>query len=204
MSRKSLWLVALLTVLTLSAFAEDKRSEVSLQGTGMFTKDSNESSLSHGATDSGGFLAGYRFNINKWAAAEANYGYSRNSQKYLSSVAGGGTALTSIPTNVHEVSGSFVFKVPTKFERLHPFASAGAGALIFDPRETGIASGLNTQTKAAFIYGGCLDYDLVKNVAFRAGYRGLVYKSPDFEQSSLNLDKVTHTAQPTAGIVFRF
>jgi hypothetical protein len=35
-------------------------------------------------------------------------------------------------------------------------------------------------------------------------YRGLVYSAPDFGLASLNTNTITHTAQPSAGIVFRF
>jgi len=31
-----------------------------------------------------------------------------------------------------------------------------------------------------------------------------VYKAPDFTLNALNLDKVTHLAQPSVGIYFRF
>jgi len=32
----------------------------------------------------------------------------------------------------------------------------------------------------------------------------LVYNTPDFGLASLRVDRVTHTAQPSAGLVFRF
>jgi len=67
-----------------------------------------------------------------------------------------------------------------------------------------INSGIDQQTKAAFVYGGGVDFDIVKNFGVRAEYRGLVYKTPDFTTDSLNLDKVTHLAQPSVGFFFRF
>jgi hypothetical protein len=44
----------------------------------------------------------------------------------------------------------------------------------------------------------------VKHVALRAEYRGFIYKIPDFETSALNMDKFTHAAAPSAGIVLTF
>ena len=35
-------------------------------------------------------------------------------------------------------------------------------------------------------------------------YRGFVFKAPSFNLASLNTNSWTHTAQPSAGIVFRF
>ena len=60
------------------------------------------------------------------------------------------------------------------------------------------------QAVGVFSYGGGVDYPVVKHVSLRAEYRGLVYIAPDFGISGLNTDKITHTAQPSAGLVFRF
>ena len=48
------------------------------------------------------------------------------------------------------------------------------------------------------------DFDLTRNFGVRAEYRGLVYKVPDFSLNNLNLDKVTHLAQPSIGFFVRF
>jgi hypothetical protein len=37
-----------------------------------------------------------------------------------------------------------------------------------------------------------------------AQYRGFVYKIPDFEMTSLKVDKYTHSAVPSAGLVVTF
>jgi opacity protein-like surface antigen len=91
-------------------------------------------------------------------------------------------------------------------EKLEPFLLAGSGALVFDPtdRARALVPGAQRQAKAAFLYGGGVDYDLTHHVALRAEYRGLVYKIPDFNIPILNADKITHVAQPSAGLVFRF
>jgi hypothetical protein len=59
-----------LLLLSVSAVAQDGRSEISVQGTGFFTKDSENNGIQNQATQSGGFLVGYRFGINRWLAAE--------------------------------------------------------------------------------------------------------------------------------------
>jgi hypothetical protein len=41
-------------------------------------------------------------------------------------------------------------------------------------------------------------------MAIRAEYRGLVYKVPDFGLIPLRVDKFTHAAVPSAGLVFTF
>jgi len=49
-----------------------------------------------------------------------------------------------------------------------------------------------------------VDFTLVRHIALRAEYRGFVYDRPDFQLAALNSNVTTHTAEPSAGIVFRF
>ena len=53
-------LFGVLTLLSVTAFAQEVRSEISVQGTGFFTKDANGNGIRQQATDTGGFLLGYR------------------------------------------------------------------------------------------------------------------------------------------------
>jgi len=197
-------LVAVASLLVLPAAAKAQEGpwhEVSLQGTGFFTKDSQGRGITQHATDTGGFLAGYRYHFNRWLAAEASYGYDRNTQR--SFTAGGAF---NVQSNVHQATGALVVSVPRSVAKLQPYVLAGAGALVFDPTNNPgrTVLGAQKQAKAAFVYGGGVDYGVLKHVFLRAEYRGLVYKRPDFGLSNLNSDVVAHTAQPSAGIVFRF
>src|SRR4051812_37731100 len=198
--RAAIMVTGAVLLLSLSATAQEKKSEISVQGTGSFTGDTNSHGVFQQSTNSGGFLLGYRRHFNSWLAADANYGWNRNTQEYFAP-----SGFAAVRSNVHEISGDLALTLPFKIARLRPYALAGVGALIFDPRDgVGVPGFADTQTKPAFIYGVGVDYDLVHNVALRVGYRGLVYKAPDFGVSALDVDKVTHTAQPSAGIVFRF
>jgi opacity protein-like surface antigen len=198
--RAAFIIAGLVLLLSLSASAQEKKSEISLQGTGSFTSDTHSQTVFQQSNNSGGFLVGYRYHFNRWLAADGNYGWNHNTQEYF-----GSSGFTAIRSNVHEVSGDMALTLPFKVARLRPYALAGVGALIFDPRDSvGVPGFADTQTKPMFVYGVGVDYDLVHNVALRVGYRGLVYKAPDFGVSALDVDKVTHTAQPSAGIVFRF
>lgn len=202
--------VAVLTVLSAlllfgsAAFAQEepawKHGEISVQGTGFFTKNSNGNGISQHATDTGGVLIGYRYHFNNWIAAEANYGYDRNTQQNFTS---GGPL--NVQANVHQATAAFVVTLPVS-ERFNPYVLAGAGALVFDPTNTAGQSvpGALRQAKAAFVYGGGVDFTLVKHVALRAEYRGFVYNRPDFQLAALNSNVTAHTAQPSAGLVFRF
>lgn len=144
-------------------------------------------------------MVGYRYNITRWLAAEANYGYDRNTQNYFGGTAG------RVESNIHQITGSAVVKLPT-FARLQPYVLGGGGALVFDPtgNAAGSFAGATPQTKGAFVYGGGADYAFTRHISLRAEYRGYVYKAPSFDLTSLNTDTWTHIAQPSGGIVFKF
>ena len=202
-SNKALGLIAVIAAVAVSATTAlaqvEQPSQVSIQGTALITKSSKDQIPSNDATKSGGLLVGYSYQFSRWFGAEANYGYTRNSQNFITL---GGPS--SLQADFHEVTGALVAHIPVKVRSVRPYVLGGGGALVFDPTEKFIVTGAERQTRGAFVYGGGADFDITKNFGVRAEYRGLVYKSPDFGLSSLNTDAVTHTAQPSAGIVFRF
>jgi opacity protein-like surface antigen len=197
--RKSIVSIAAFLAFATTAMAQVERpSQISVQGTALVTKDTTLGSSSQHDTKSGGLLVGYSYQFNRWAGVEGNYGYTRDTQDYFGSI-----GQSSIQADVHEVTGSFVAHIPVNAARIRPYALAGAGALVFDPVNAAI-NGAGRQTKATFVYGGGVNFDLTHNFGLRAEYRGLVYKIPDFTVNSLSLDKVTHLAQPSVGFFFRF
>ena len=77
-----------LVALSMTAVAQEIRSEVSVQGTGFFTKDSDGNGIRKQADNTGGLLVGYRYNLTRWLAAEANYGFDRNTQSFIGGSSG--------------------------------------------------------------------------------------------------------------------
>jgi len=205
MNRKLLIAAVLATLFTGSramAQEESRRwQEVSVQGTGYFTKDSNGNGINQHSTHTGGVLADYRFHFNRWLAADATYGYARNTQENFT-LAGP----FNVQTNVHQATGALVVTIPRRILKLNPYVLAGAGALVFDPTGNvgGFLPGAAKQTKAAFVYGGGVDYDVTRHFGVRLEYRGLVYDRPDFGLTTLHSGVTTHTAEPSAGFTFRF
>lgn len=146
----------------------------------------------------GSWLVTATTSLGGWPA-EGNYGYDRNTEMYF----GAGSA--RIQSNIHQITGSAVVKLPT-FARLQPYVLGGGGALVFDPTGNagGTFAGATRETKGAFVYGSGADYAFTKHIALRAEDRGYVYKAPYFNLTSLNTNAWTNIAQPSAGIVFRF
>jgi len=190
-------------LLASSARAKDEfpRHEIGVQGTGFFTKDSQQNGTLQHSTDTGGFLVNYRFHINRWLAAEGDYGFDRNTQKYF-----GSFGESRVQADVHTVTADLVVNLPLRIRRISTYALAGGGGLTFRPtgNNGGSVPGASTQGRGAILYGAGANYALTQHFSLRAEYRGFVYKNPDFGLAALNTDSWTHTAQPSAGIVFRF
>ncbi len=80
MKGKAITILAVALMGASAMVAQEVRNEVSVQGTGFFTRNVDNQGFTQRSTDSGGVLAGYRFNINRWLSAEANYGFTRTVQ----------------------------------------------------------------------------------------------------------------------------
>ena len=134
---------------------------------------------------------------------EAAYGCGRNTQKFSTNYGAYGQQ-----ANLNQVTGGIVANLPAVAKwKLSPYLLAEGGALIFNPTGNayGTASGSSQrQTRGAFAYGGGLNFPIAKRISLRAEYRGLAFSAPNFQISTLGRGTLTHTAQPSAGIVFRF
>ena len=154
-----------------SAFAQaEQPSQITIQGTGLFTTSLKDQNPSYDATKSGGFLAGYSYQFDRNFGVEGNYGWSRNTQNYNAL-----NGSTSLQSDIHEATGSLVWHIRTGIPHFRPYA-----------------------------LGGGANFDITSKFGFRAEYRGLAYKAPDFQLNSLNIDKFTHLAQPSVGFYARF
>lgn len=188
-------------LLTLAATAQENRSEISVQGTGFFTQSSSGNGTAYSTTETGGALATYRYHLNRWLSVEGAYGYDVDSQKYVSGAGG-----FRIQSGIHQMTGGLVLKLPSRASsRVNPYVIAGGGALLFDPTGNlnNTVSGAQSETKGAFVYGVGVNYAIRKRISLRAEYRGLVYGTPDFGLG-LSTNSITHTAQPSVGLAFRF
>ena len=187
-----------IATMALPAFSQSEdpgKNEVSVQALGSFVKSTTSDGVLASATNSGGVLVNYRRFFNIHNGIEVNYRYALNTQNFLSP-----SGESGIKTNSHEVSGAYVFHLPLK--RFTPFVLAGAGALIFDPKDF---QGANSQTRAAFVYGGGADFNISRHLLMRAEYRGVVYNSPTYSLPSLDgTDRITHSAEPSIGFGYRF
>jgi opacity protein-like surface antigen len=191
------WILGIAST-ALPAFSQSEdsgKNEVSVQAFGSFVKSTTNNGIENKATNSGGVLGSYRYFFNAHNGVEANYGYSLNNQSYSST-----SGVFGVKNYSHEISAAYVFRMPMR--KFTPFVLAGAGGLIFDPKDF---AGANSQARAAFVYGGGADFNLSHHVFMRAEYRGFVYNSPTYDLTGLSgADRITHRAEPSVGFGYRF
>jgi outer membrane autotransporter protein len=202
MKRVVLIAVGIVFCFSLTSLAQENRSEISLQGTGLFTSSTTGNGTAYSATESGGFLGTYRYHLNHWVSVEGAYGYSVDTQKYSLS-----SGAFRIQSGIHDFTGSLVLNLPSHHHsRVNPYLLVGGGALRFAPtgNQFNTLSDAQGQTRGAFVYGVGVNYAIYKGLSLRAEYRGLLYSTPDFGFGALATNSVTHTAVPSVGVSFRF
>ena len=191
------WIVGIAAT-ALPAFSQSEtpdKNEVSVQAFGSFVKSTTDNGIENKATNSGGVLGSYRYFFNANNGVEANYGYSLNTQSYSST-----NGALGVKSYSHEISAAYVFRMPMR--KFTPFVLAGAGGLIFDPKDF---VGASSQARAAFVYGGGADFKLSEHFFMRAEYRGFIYNSPTYDLTGLaGADRTTHRAEPSIGFGYRF
>ncbi len=176
--KRPLLFFGMLALAAASCWAQEQtRRGISVQGSGFIGKPRTGWGVQKESTNSGGLMAGHRFDINRWLAKEGDHDLS---------------------TDIHGVTGVGVVKLPA-LANMKPVVLVGGGAL-FDPRNT---PAVERQTPGTFVYGEGSDVRVMRHVGSRAQYCGFVYKRPDFGLSQLK-NEFTHAAVPSAGLVFRF
>ena len=145
-------------------------------------------------------MAGYRFNLKNWFAVEGDYDYFRNHEKFLSS---SGSHIHTDECSRRNwcchCEASFIqdacrqgrVSIRARWRRSHVLRST-EGAVNKE------------QTRGAFVYGGGFDVPLAKHIACAHNIADSSIRLPDFEMTSLKVDKYTHSAVPSVGLVFTF
>jgi outer membrane immunogenic protein len=172
---------------------EEFHYEFTVSGSGAFTNGETGQGIHQTASDTGGVLATYRYLFNQFNGLEVDYGHAQFTQEYdfLKDV-------TGIHSDFDEFTASYVVRYP--YKRIAPYVTAGTGAVLFSPSQFAPAA---RQADATFVYGAGVDVRITRHIAFRAGYRGLVYDAPNFGLPALNTKSVTHLAEPIGGFSFR-
>jgi hypothetical protein len=165
---------------------------------GQFTGTTNGNGIKDSPTDSLGGLATVRQSFHPWLGYEVNYSYTRFSERYS-------TLPFGVQNNVHEVSGAYLLQGPTiPILGLQPFGAVGVGGLIFLPTTVG-GQKYGKQTRVPVLFEFGVNYPiLTSHLGLRLQYRGLSYKTPDFNATLLTTGTRRITSEPSVGAYLRF
>jgi hypothetical protein len=163
---------------------------------GQSTQATSGNGIHDSPTESMGGLATLRQSFKPWLGYELNYSYTRFSERYSDFP-------FAVQDNVHEATGAYLVQGP-KLLVFQPFATVGGGWMIYLPTNTG-GQHFNQQFQLALLYELGVNYPLVTDhFGLRLQYRGLVHKTPSFNQPNLVTGATRQTSEVAAGFYLRF
>ena len=183
------------------AFSQSLRHlDGALSGFGQFSGTTNGNGIQDKPTYSTGVLATARQSFHFWLGYEINYGYTRYADRYKASTYG-----VQVQNNLHEATAAYLVQGPViPILGLQPFGAVGVGALVFLPTTTG-GQRFSQQYRIPILYEVGVNYPiLTSHLGLRLQYRGLSYKTPDFQSPQLTTGSRRQTAEPSVGAYFRF
>lgn len=182
--------------------AAHAQTDVAFSLLGAFSQSSNGNGTVQTPSVHAGGLFQLRHLSNPLVGYEVTYSYSRANQVYAPAPSGQAIPPQAQPVSAaaNEITGDWV--VSLRLLNVKPFALAGIGVII--DRPTGDQSLTTTSTNAVYVYGAGLDVGLIPHFGLRLQYRGNLNKAPDLSTVFTSTDKFVHTAEPMAGLYFRF
>jgi hypothetical protein len=155
--------------------------------------------LSPGNT--GGAVVTLRYVVSPLIGFEGNYGYARYTDTFTPF---GSQPIGGVQQNASEYSFGYVAHTRKQYFGVTPFASAGAGTIVFRPTPGG-GLALPEQARAAYYFSiGAETTVLSPHFGIRAQYRQVFFKAPDFLTNYLTIQQRTSTYEPGFGFFLRF
>jgi hypothetical protein len=156
-------------------------------------------SLSPGNT--GGAVVTLRYVVSPLIGFEGNYGYARYTDTFTPF---GAQPNGGVQQNASEYTFGYVAHTRKQYFGVNPFASAGAGSMVFRPTPGG-GLALPEQARAAYYFSvGAETTVLSPHFGIRAQYRQVFFKAPDFLTNYLTIQQRTTTYEPGFGFFLRF
>jgi opacity protein-like surface antigen len=107
---------------------------------------------------------------------------------------------TKISASVSEIGFDYV--ASHTFGNLRPFAVGGLGFYITIPGAT--PYGNRTVIRAAYIFGGGLDWNMTPRLGLRLQYRDNLFTAANLSSIYPPTGVLTHSEEPMAGVYYRF
>lgn len=199
--KKLFFLICLLPLLATAAHAQEARQDVSLSFMGTIQPYVNggTNNVTFKATLGAGLLLSYRYQLTPNGALEANYSYSRYTDKFKTSFAN-----ARVLTSVQEATFGYVRTIP--FKKFNPFIEGGGGILFYSPLGGIKTTSYDTQQVESLIpfFGGGVAYELSPSWDLRMAYRGYVAHPETFALKQFDTGRTYIVSQPSIGFAYHF
>ncbi len=206
--KKLFLLLCLLSVFSPLVRAQEARQDVSLSFMGTiqpYVEGGGTNDARFKSTLGAGMLLSYRFQFTPNGAGEANYSYSRFTEKFTTN-----SVCTPVRgyTSVQEATFAYVRTIP--FKRFNPFLDLGGGIQFFSPIVPG-TNAYDTEQTDTFVgmFGGGIAYELSPSWDLRVEYRGYVSHPPNFGLTNklgnnFGTGRLYIVSQPAVGLAYHF
>lgn len=146
-----------------------------------------------------GMYLGYRYLLTPNGALEANYSYSRFTNKFFTIAAN-----ARVYTSMQEAT--FAYVRTFDFRRWNPFLEGGGGLLFFSPLGGIRTTSYDTeQTESVTILaGGGIAYELSPSWDLRVQYRGQIFTPNDFGLKQFKIGRRYIMSEPSIGFAYHF
>lgn len=172
-----------------------KNDDIAVSGLYEMTQTVSGSGITVDPSKSAGGQAAFRHSFHYWMGYEGAYSYTRYTDIYTGQPFG-------IQHNQHEFSASYLVHGPTIL--VQPFALVGISAVVFSPSLNG-GQNVSWQARPGINFAGGVNVPLLtSHIGIRVQYRGVYYKTPDYNRSYLKTDVNRLTSEPMAGIYIKF
>ncbi|GGH03272.1 outer membrane beta-barrel protein [Silvibacterium dinghuense] len=198
-ARLALFALAGAVMLVPAAKAQNilKNSSAAVSGFAQFTGTTTGDGITDRPTRSAGAQGAFRKSYHWWLGWEASYGYTRFAEYYTGQS-------YSYQHNMHEFGGSYLVQAPIGVLGFKPFALAGVSAVVFSPSLNG-GQNVSWQGRTGVNFAGGIDKALLTDhFGIRVQYRGVFYKTPDFNETALTTGTSRLTSEPMAGVFLKF
>lgn len=174
-----------------------KSSEASVGVIGEFTSNVSGNGITLDTTKAAGGQASFRHSYHWWLGFEGSYNYTRYNEYYSSKP-------YSIQHNTHEMAADYLVTTPVSPFGFKPYAEGGLSVIVFSPSLNG-GQNVAWQGEPGVNFGAGFDHPLLTPYfGIRIGYRGVYYKAPDFNLTTLKTGASRLTSEPLAGFYVRF
>ena len=172
-----------------------KNDDIAVSGAYEMTQTVSGNGITVHPSKSAGGQAAFRHTYHPWLGFEAAYTATRYTDMYTGQPFG-------IQHNQHEFSASYLIHGPTIL--VQPFALGGISAVVFSPSLNG-GQHVTWQARPGINFGAGVNVPLLtSHIGIRVQYRGVYYKTPDFDRADLKTNVNRLTSEPMAGLYIKF